>query len=158
MPLPEEQFSPAPASPASVPGVPDTVGMEEMPQEEMVSNLEALMEKINNKYQEFSADKFSTDTKIKQSKSESLRQVFDLLQSVGIDPSNVEQVKGFLDKIRENNPELYQQVESALRDIIEGEVEDEAPMAMDNGEIPQDINAASNMNINNPDETSQENI
>lgn len=151
-----EEFSQVPPSPQSVPGVPDTVGQPELSQEEMTGNLQQLMDKINSKYQEFNADKFSSDNLIAQSKSQSLRDVFDMLQSVGIDPSNVEQVKEFLDKIKNTNPELYQQVSKAFQDIIAGDDVNEGP-ELDTGEISQDPGSSINMNINT-NEAPQENI
>lgn len=160
MPIEQEpQFSPAPASPATVPGVTDTVGQTDLSQDQMISNLKELMSKIQNKYQDFNSSKAISESKIMQSKSQSLREVFDLLQSSGVDPSNVEQVQEFLDKIKENSPELYQQIESILKDIIGGDVINEEA-TVDNGEIPQNIETmpSENMNINNTNETPSQNI
>ena len=162
MPI-EEQFPQAPASPSTVPGVQETLpGQEDLSQEEMISNLKELMGRINNKYADFNSGKAISDSKMMQSKSQSLREVFDLLQSVGVDPANVEQVQGFLDKIKNSNPELYQQIEKILSEIMGGEAMNEG-VAMDTGEIPQDLNSQSvpdpsaNMNIN-INETPQQNI
>lgn len=161
MPI-EEQFPQAPASPATVPGVQETLpGQEDLSQEEMISNLKELMARINSKYADFNSGKAISESKIMQSKSQSLREVFDLLQSAGVDPSNVEQVQGFLDKIKNSNPELYQQIEKVLAEIMGGEAINEG-VAVDTGEIPQNLNSigqdpSANMNIN-INETPQQNI
>lgn len=171
---PESGFAPVPASPAAVPGIPESAGQPAMSQEEMIANLRELMDKIQGKVSDFNSGKVISDSRVMQAKSQSLREVFDLLQSLGIDPSDVEQVQEFLDKIKESNPELYQQVEKVLGDIIGGETD--PGMSVDTGEVPQDEipqgetpqniggggggSAApdQNMNINNTNETSQENI
>jgi hypothetical protein len=126
----------------------------------MISNLKDLMSKIQNKYQDFKGGQAVTDSRVMQAKSQTLREVFDLLQSMGVDPSNVEEVQQFLNKIKENNPELYQQIESVLQNIIGGEIDPE--MQVDTGEIPQNLEGSEmsdqNMNINNTNDTSQQNI
>lgn len=152
------EFTQPPTSPASVPGIPASAGQPTMSQEEMMNNLKNLMSSIDNKYQDFNSSKSMSDSNVMQDKSQSLREVFDLLQSAGVDPSNVEEVQSFLNKIKENNPELYQQIEKALQSIMGGEVDPGA--SVDTGEVSQDPNAISdpNMNINNSNDTSQQNI
>ena len=111
---PASSFAPAPASPAEVP---ETVAPE-LPQEEMMANLEALMAKIEDSYQQFGPQKFAVDKQAQDLKSQAMRQLFDLLQSKGIDPNDPEAVGAYLDQIKSDNPELYQQVEQALELIL----------------------------------------
>lgn len=165
---PTSGFAPVPASPAAVPGIPESAGQPPMAQEEMITSLRDLMAKIQGKMGDFNSGKAVSESKLMQAKSQSLREVFDLLQSLGIDPSNVEDVQAFLDKIKENNPELYQQVEKVLSEIIGGDTTDPGT-SVDTGQTPQDLGAAApapeaapapdpNMNINNTNETSPQNI
>jgi|6_EtaG_2_1085325.scaffolds.fasta_scaffold00424_14 hypothetical protein len=132
------------------PNVPQQPGIS---QDQMKGNLESLMSRVEGKYQDFNSQKFASDNTLKEQKGESLRQVFDLFQSMGIDPSNVEEVGAFLNKIKESNPQLSQQLEKVLSSILGDEVmtpaEGEIPAG---GEAPQD-----NMNIN-INEAPQENI
>ena len=153
-----EQFPVAPASPAPVPGIPasplagESVGGG-LSQEEMVKNLEELMAKIEGKYQDFNSQKFATNNKLQESKSETLRQIFDVFESLGIDVNNVEEVRAFLDKLRESNPELSQQLEQALQTVLGDEV---APAPSDVVPVPETEGLLSdNMNINNDETTSQ---
>lgn len=132
---PLEQMQPAPESPVSPPGV---TGTPELSQDEMRKNLQYMMAKIDASYQDFNTQKFSSANKVQDQRSQLLRDLFDLLQSMGVDPSIPEEVKAFLDKIKQENPELYQQIEESLQTLLGEEV---APV--ENGEIPQ-----TNMNIN----------
>jgi len=145
--------APVMPSPTEVSGISPEQG--EMSQDEMRSNLEAMMSKIDTKYQDFKTQKDSTETSIQEQNNETLRQFFDILQQAGIDPSNVEEVRGFLDKIKASNPELYQKIESALQSIIGDESVDQNSEEII-GETPVDSSQL-NMNINN-NETPQENL
>lgn len=111
-PIPQAPVSPDATS--SIPEVPQT----EMSQEQMRANLQGLMSKIENKYQDFNSQKFASNNKLQEQEGATLRQIFDLFESVGVDPSNVEDVRAFLDKIKANNPELYQQLETLLSSIL----------------------------------------
>jgi len=92
-------------------------------QDQMRTNLQDMMAKVDGKYQEFNAQKFSSDNQSQEIKSQVLRELFDLFESKGIDPNNPEEVKEFLDTIKQNNPELYQQVEQALKTLLNGDSE-----------------------------------
>ena len=129
-------LAPAPASPEAVPGI-GASASPELSQEQMKGNLQELMGKIESKYNEFGAAKASADNASKTSKSEMLREVFDLFESQGVDPNSPEEVGAFLDKIKETNPEIYAQIDQALRSLLgdspELDTENQA------GGIPTDI-------------------
>lgn len=137
----DQNMQPAPASPMSVPGIPETP---ELSQDQMRANLTELMDKIQGKYGDFNAQKFASDNKVKEGQSSILRQIFDLLESAGVDPSNPDQVKAFLDKLKMQNPELATQFETALQSILgpDEEMGTEEPVDTE-GAMPSD-----NMNIN----------
>jgi hypothetical protein len=89
-----------------------------MTQSQMVSSLTEMMTKIQGKYQDFNARKFSSQNKVNEQQGEALRQIFDLFESNGVDPSNAGQVGAFLDQLKQANPELYQQFTAALQVIL----------------------------------------
>jgi DNA-binding TFAR19-related protein (PDSD5 family) len=95
-----------------------TPGGSELTPEQMRSNLQDLMSKIDGKYQDFKSQKFAGSAKEQDIKSSVLRQLFDLFVSKGVDPNSPGEVKAFLDNIKRVNPELYQQVEQALMMLI----------------------------------------
>lgn len=160
--LPPSNVAEAPVSPDEASG---------MSQEEMRQNLQDLMGKIDSKYQDFSVQNFSLKNKTQSSKAEALRMFFDMLKQSGVDPSNVEEVNAFLQKIKENNPEIFKQIEKILQALISGdETVPENGTTPDasilNSGTPDQSGAVagggsgedqSNMNINT-NETSQQNI
>lgn len=109
-------------SPTAMPVATSAPAPEELSQAQMRSNLQNLMGKIDSKYKDFSTQQFSSAANLKEQQSEVLRQIFDLLKSMGVDPSNVEQVKAFLDKIKQTNPALFQQIDSAMIHILGSEM------------------------------------
>lgn len=142
IPQPQSNIPPVPPSPPSI------GAGESLSNDQMLQNIRNMTNKVDSRYQDFNAIQTSSDIKNTKSQGEILRQVFDLLQSVGIDPSNVEQVQEFLNKIKEENPEMYQQLEQALKSIIGGEAENVGE-TVDTGEVPQNFDQGEpNMNIN----------
>jgi DNA-binding TFAR19-related protein (PDSD5 family) len=94
-------------------------------QEEMKANLDSLMAKINSKYREFGEQVGITKSMTKEQKELALQELFDLFRAMGIDPSDEEQVREFLDKIKLSNPELYQQIEKALTELVDEDEDEE---------------------------------
>ena len=136
---------PLPPSPAGIPG-------EALSQDQMKGNIQDLMGKIQGRYQDFNSSTQDATAGLEGQKELTLKEIFDLLRSIGIDPSNVEQVNAFLEKIKATNPELYQQIEKSLETLMG--TGDAAPedVTQGAGEIPP-----GNMNINT-NETPQQNL
>jgi len=104
-------------------------------QEEMKANLGEMMSKIEGKYQDFNANKFASLNQREESKGNTLRRLFDMFNKMGVDPSDPEQVREFLNKLKEVNPELSKQLEGLLERLLgedipggEGEVGVDKPL------------------------------
>ena len=117
------------ATPPVPPGAP-------MTQDQMVSSLTEMMTKIQGKYQDFNARNFSSKNKVNEQQGEALRQIFDLFESNGVDPSNASQVGAFLDQLKQSNPELYQQFTAALQVILGDSTMASMTPPIDNAEVP----------------------
>lgn len=149
---------------ASQPVIPSSGG--ELSQEQMIANLQDLAGKIDNKYQEFNSQKFAMGNKLDLKKREALKEVFDIMNSSGIDLSNPEDVKKFLDSLKESNPELYQIVEASLEFLFSDETESAPDIATaeENSQMLPSQTAPinegqNNMNINtNADINQNQNI
>jgi transcriptional regulator with AAA-type ATPase domain len=147
--------APVPASPGGAHGIPadmtsaDPATLGGLTQDQMKANLQELMSKIEAKMQDFNSQKFSSDNKIKEQESQTLREIFDLFQQNGVDPSNIDEVSAFLQKIKENNPELAQQLESALQSILG---DDPAITNVLGNEPNTEGTPSGNMNINTNDQ------
>ena len=149
-----------------------------MTQNQMVSSLTEMMTKIQGKYQDFNARNFSSKNKVNEQQGEALRQIFDLFESNGVDPSNASQVGAFLDQLKQSNPELYQQFTAALQVILGDDTMASMTPPIDNTQevppqsapavTPEEVTApmppvpgsesSDNMNINTNDQTVPQNI
>lgn len=148
-PIPQaNEFSPVPASPAGVPGIPPTQEETGMSQDDMKSRLQEVMAKLQGKYQAFDESKFNAENDAAKMKSDALSELFTMLESKGIDPNNPDELQNFLDGIKGRNPELYQQIVTAITAII-GSEESMNPNA---GNLEAQTN---NMNINNDNQPAQ---
>lgn len=153
----QNQIPPVPESPASIPAAQNEP---ELSQEQMKANLSELMGKIDRKYQDFNSHKFSSDNKLNQTNGEYLSQVFDLLQQNGVDPSNIEEVRAFLEKVEDKDPELAKTLKDALQIILgeeEGNVSEDGEVALPKNLA--DSVSQENMNTNiSSDETIPPNL
>ena len=126
---------------------------QELSQEEMRANLQDMAGRIDESYQDFNSKKFASQNRIESKKRDALKEVFNMMLEEGIDLENPEEVKSFLDSLRERNAELYQIVESSLEKIfsitegspVEGQIEEGLN---EEGVTPQGVEE-DEMNINN---------
>lgn len=108
---------PQPMVPGMSAGAP-TAAPAGLSQEQMKANLQGMMSKIEGKYQDFNSHKFAAANQTTADKSSSLRQLFDLFQSMGVDPSDPAALKQFLAQLQQSNPQMYQQVVDALEAML----------------------------------------
>lgn len=133
----------------------------EMSQDQMKSSLQDLASKIEEAYQQFNTQQFVSKNTADVKKRDSIKEVFDMLSQAGVDLSNPESVKSFLDSLKEKNPELYQIVEASLEALFSDDsnpTPDESagsPISAPT-QIPTDV-GQNNMNIN-PNENIPQNI
>lgn len=149
------QVAPVPSSPAGVPGIPDASAAGPLSQEQMRANLQEVQGKLQDSFSGFNKQVKMNDISSKEQASELLRQLFDMLQSQGVDPNSPEAVKAFLDQMKESNPERYQHIVQALQMIMSGDTEAPA-MPPEGGAAPAaepvaplEGNPSGNMNIQN---------
>lgn len=118
----EQNVVPAPMSPETVPSVEANLNNEnpeeELSQDQMRSNLADMMAKLEVGHQNLTSQSASSDLKVKQYRNEALRQVFDILEQAGVDPTDPEAVRAFLDNIKTENPELAMQIEEIIDSIL----------------------------------------
>ncbi len=104
------------------PVTPDMSGSQattpQLSQDQMKQNLQGLMSKIEGKYQDFNSSKFAASNKTAADRSSALRQLFDMFQAMGVDPSDPAALKQFLSQLEQSNPEMYQQVVEALEAML----------------------------------------
>jgi len=88
--------------------------------QQMKQNIQDLMTKVQGKYQDFNSSKFAATNKTQAQRSAAMRQLFQLFEAMGVDPSDPAALKQFLNQLKQQNPEMYQQVEDALESLLGG--------------------------------------
>lgn len=81
---------------------------------EQRQQLISLLEASKNKMADINTRRFAAANKNKSMKGDMLKSVFALLQSAGVDLSDVQSVSAWLEKLKTTNPELYAMTEEAL--------------------------------------------
>lgn len=94
-----------------------------------------LIEATRGKLGEFNATSFAVDNQIESGRNDALKQVFEALQSAGVDLTDPQSVSDFLMKLRTQNPQMSQMFEEALNQLLGGE--GETPQAEMSQEMPQ---------------------
>lgn len=123
-----------------------------MASEEQRQELLNMIKQIQMKLGSHSANSFASKNKSDQSRRSVLKQVFEKLQMAGVDLSDKESVAMFIEKLRQENPELADMFEKSMDVLLGGQIGDEPivpqdPTAlMDLGLAPQ--NNMNNININ----------
>lgn len=107
-------------------------------QEQMKANLQEMAGKIEGKYQDFNSQNFVSKNKMELKKREALKEVFNIMETAGIDLNSPEDVKMFLDSLRDKNPELSQIIESSLEELFQEENNANLPVET-NENLPQNI-------------------
>ncbi len=70
-------------------------------------DIQALMDKVKNKFGELNAIKFSTANQAKATQNNILKAVFDSMKQAGIDPSDPQAINDFLAQLQQIDPDLY---------------------------------------------------
>jgi len=102
--------------------------------DEMLSNLKRLRESADSKYRNFNTTKIVSGNRVKNSKIETMNQLFDLLESNNIDPSNKEQLNNFMEGLKSYSPEIFAMFEKALGELVA----DPDAQLPDEQEMPQE--------------------
>ena len=124
-------------NPIGTPIQPEQQPISPLSQEEMKANMQAAMGQLDSKYGDFNSKKFALGNKDQENKGALLREIFAYFESVGVDPSNPEEVNKYLEDLKIENPELFQQLEFVLESILGG-----SPGGTPSNQVPE------NMNIN----------
>lgn len=110
-----------PMEPNEIPG--DTISGETLATPEQVQSLWDLMDQIETKYREMNAEKFAGSNQVDSNKKDLVVEVFKALQNAGIDISNVDEVRKFLDELQSSNPDLYQMFVDSFNGLLGGATE-----------------------------------
>ena len=100
------------AAPEATPG---------MASPEQMAQIKELMNNIEEKYRQMNAEVFAGGNQTESQKKELVIEVFKALQGAGVDLTDVNSVKQFLDQLQQENPDLYDIFVSAFEGLLGGE-------------------------------------
>ena len=125
-----------PVSPAQAPiSDPSMIGGQSQvnPEQEagMRFELERMLGKIENKNTAFEEKQALSSEKLEGLKAEILKRIFGLMKDLGVDPSDLSSINEFLQKLQQQDPDLYVMFESAINSLSsEGAPAGMAPAGM----------------------------
>ncbi len=116
-------------------------------QDQMKANLQDLMSKIQVKKDQLDTSMFDINKTVKESNSVLFGEVYDFFTKNGIDPTDPEAVKAFLDKIKATQPDVYQMIESIINQLMEGSSQNDPtnPLGNSTGAPTTDTTGAANL-------------
>lgn len=136
MPLPQNivpamQAAGATPSPAPAPAPEAAPAAPAMDHKSMVADLESKAADIQNKNNALEAKKITNQNIAEDMRMQILQDLFEIMKQKGVDPANQESVKEFLEKLAEEDPDLFEIFEIAFNNLsaMPGEGQSPAPAA-----------------------------
>jgi len=106
--MPPEGMPPAGMAPE---GMPENAGMSE---EEMRADLENRFQEIETQKNKLDADKIQYKNELNILKGEIIKDFFNMLTKIGVNPGNMEEVGEFLQMLEDKDPDFVQLIEFVL--------------------------------------------
>lgn len=111
--------------------------MPKMATPEQKQQLMDLIDATKGKLSEFNSHSFAVDNQMQGDTNDTLKQIFSVLQSAGVDLADPKSVSDFLSQLRSQNPQMSQMFEQALNQLLGGsEPQDQMPQDTSGG-VPQ---------------------
>ncbi len=114
--------------------------------EEQKQIMKDLVAKIKTEMEHMKATKFASDGQTEAYRNEMLQQVFSQMEAAGIDLSSRESVNGFLEKLKQENPELAMMFENSMEVLLGGRA---STASIEGNTPPLPGSEQNNMNIPN---------
>ena len=112
--LNQKTLSQIPEVSADVPESPEAA----LSQDGMRANLEGMFSQVAGKINEVQGMQTGANSTLEAQKKDMVKSVFDRMMSIGVDPSNLEQVTAFLQDLEQNEPDLYELFAGALDSLL----------------------------------------
>lgn len=90
----------------------------------MKQELQAGLEGVKNKERMINTKEIMDANKLKEVKVELIKSMFEMLQKLGVDGSSLESINAFLDKLRNQDPDLAGLFEYAFNGLVGEEEKD----------------------------------
>lgn len=89
--------------------------------QEQDPELDRLFSQLEEEYRKFNSNLIVMKNKIEQSRVQTLRRALDMLRRGGIDPNDPEQIRDFMDKLAQLDPDLLALFEGSMNSLLSGE-------------------------------------
>jgi hypothetical protein len=103
---------------------------------EEIAALNDMMDKIEEKYRQMNAENFAGGNQTESFRKDLVTDIFKALQDAGIDITNTDSVRQFLDELEQSNPDLYELFVEAFNGLL-GEGSPEAGVSPELGAAPE---------------------
>jgi hypothetical protein len=107
------------------------------------AQLLSMLEDMKTKQGQLNSARFAEKNNDEDYRQKALMEVFQSMQAAGVDPSNVDEVRSFLDELEKTNPELYQTFVEAFNILVGGT--DNIGLPPGNSALPQTGGALSSL-------------
>ncbi len=114
---PEQSINP------NISPVPQSPQGPQVPEEIMRAELESKMADIKSREGALQSSKIVNENLTRENKIQLIKQLFAKMTEAGIDPKNPDEIKQFLDALRNKNPDLYTLFENAMNELLPDQVE-----------------------------------
>lgn len=94
---------------------------------DQVAELKSMFQDAQNKNAQVMGKEIMGRNQISMMRKEVLSKLFQVLQDAGVDPSNPESVRGFLQSLEQQDPDLLEIFMTAFNDLQNGPAEADAP-------------------------------
>ena len=98
-----------------------------MSQEEMRADLQAGYDKVKNKERQVNSARLMSQNQIYEFKKRVIQDVFKMMKRAGVDPSNLESIRGFIEKLEQQNPDIAEMFKLAFEGMVGNEEDEELP-------------------------------
>lgn len=95
-----------------------------VPSQEQDPELDKLFSQLEDEYRKFNSNLIVMKNKIEQARVQTLRRALDMLKRSGIDPNDPEQIREFMDKLNQLDPDLLALFEGSMNNLLSGEQSD----------------------------------
>lgn len=130
---------------------------EQMSPEEMQSNLDGLMEKVDEKVRSVNAKKFMSDNKSEQDRIAALKEVLNHLEEAGIDLNDQQAINEFMQQMEEEHPDLYELFVESMNSLLDAQPEENIDINQQSDQAatsPSDMQGLTSMMPQQPEQQS----
>ena len=100
--------------------------------------LQSKLDNLYNKEGAINSQEVISKNNTKEMKGKVVQELFKVLKTFGVDPSNLESINAFLSKLEQENPDLLRMFEIAFNDLLQEPGEQDNSLQVENiNSIPQ---------------------